>query len=72
MILRKGKYYQKFGILESIHPDNHSGSVKLIDVDITLELKYPEFSKIKENIVLWYSNFIYYKQNIKYYSNLIL
>lgn len=46
MVLKPGPFRGKTGILESIHADNYSGSIKLLDEDTALELPYELFSKV--------------------------
>ena len=45
-VLKPGPHQGKIGILESLHQDNFSGSIKLDKEDIALELPYDLFSKL--------------------------
>ena len=45
-VLKKGPYYGKIAVLESIHTDNFSASVHIQDIDVALELPYEKICKV--------------------------
>lgn len=44
MVLKKGDYFRKIGVLESIYQDAYSGAI-LLEGNVSIEMPYELFSK---------------------------